>query len=249
MSRQPTLLDIPSATSSPESAFGATPSGSRDGRTTGPSGPAAPPVSPLARREGERVFPTPVISGPSGTGLFENADLSQLLASRLQAKLASSGSTLFRLTWKRRVTPSGRLIFALQASVPRTSGSGCTGWPTPTANSSTGPGTLGRDGGMNLQTAAELTGWPTPAARDWKGVPDTPPTHNSRPLNEVAALVRSPGRADGGTLNGSAAGMEKRGLLNPAHSRWLMGLPPVWDDCAVMAMRSLRRKPRRLSKR
>ena len=219
MSRQPTLLDIPSATSSPESAFGATPSGSQDGRTTGPSGPAAPPVSPLARREGERVFPTPVISGPSGTGLFENADLSQLLASRLQAKLASSGSTLFRLTWKRRVTPSGRLIFALQASVPRTSGSGCTGWPTPTANSSTGPGTSGRDGGMNLQTAAELAVRPTP------------------------------GPADGEKSNGSAAGMEKRGLLNPAHSRWLMGLPPVWDDCAVMAMRSLRRKPQRLSKR
>ena len=75
MSHRPTLWDTVSTTSSPESACGATPSGSRDGRTTGPSGPAAPPVSPLARRERERVSPTFVISGPSGTALSENADL------------------------------------------------------------------------------------------------------------------------------------------------------------------------------
>ncbi len=52
--------------------------------------------------------------------------------------------------------------YAQRASVRRTSESGPTGWPTPTASSVTGTGTSGRMGGMNIQTAVTLTGWPTP---------------------------------------------------------------------------------------
>jgi hypothetical protein len=66
--------------------------------------------------------------------------------------MASVGSTLFTLTWNDAVTPSGRRICALRASARRTSGSGCTSWPTPTL-----PTVAGR---AKWATAP----WPTPLA-------------------------------------------------------------------------------------
>lgn len=94
--------------------------------------------------------------------------LQSSLENRLQANLRNLGSTLYTLTWKRWTTPSGVSRSRLRASALRTSGTASTGWPTSTANSWAGAGASGRDGGLNIQTAAALAGWTTPTTRDWK---------------------------------------------------------------------------------
>ena len=164
MSRRMILPGLPSAIFSRASEPGHTPCAAPDGRTTAPSGRGAVPVSLSAPRAREKGLLTSGICGPRSSALSGSAALSQSLANRLRQKTVLHGSTLYRLTWKARVTPAGRSIPALRASALRTSGRGSTGWPTPMGNNSTGVGSQKREGGLNLQTAAELSGWPTPQA-------------------------------------------------------------------------------------
>jgi len=138
MSMRATFEDTGSATSSPESVDGPMPYDWQVGQMMFPCGPEVVRVNRSARRENGEDSQTTGMCGLNGGGSSGNAGLSRSLASRLRAVAGLLGSTLFRQTWKMRVTPSGRVIYALRASARRTSGSGCGSLPTPTALS---PGT------------------------------------------------------------------------------------------------------------
>ena len=163
-----TLQATPSATSSPVSVAGHTHSTLQDGLKTDPSGQEAALASLSPRQAEEQGLLTSGTSGRTGSTSSSSASLQSFLESRLQARTVSGGSTLYKLTWKRRDTPAQRQICALRASVPRTSGkgSGLWGWPTPTTAQG-GPEVTqkrpsGHRGTANPAGVAQLAGWPTP---------------------------------------------------------------------------------------
>jgi hypothetical protein len=247
-SPQLTFADLPSVISSLESEDGQRLSAWWVGRPLSPSGQDLHPVSPSAQLENSGGPRTSGTSGPSSSGSSASAALQSSLESRLRANLDVNGSPEFVLVWKQWTMLSGHPICALRARARLKSDSGFSGWPTPTVSIHGSPETpearklRGFNPGVTIMDA--LAGWVTPSARDWKDTPGMStvginPDGSSRSRQDQ--LPRQAAMSIGTSSTSSTSPMEKRGALNPALCRWLMGFPPAWDASAVTAMPSSRK--------
>lgn len=134
MLNQMTFEDSLNVISSPASVDGVMPLNSLAGPKIEKSGLVAVPANLSPRQAKELGLLTSGICGRHSIGSFESVSLRQSLENKLRVKLAQLGSMLFRLTWKTKAMPSGRLYSQLVASGHRISDKEHGSWPTTSAS-------------------------------------------------------------------------------------------------------------------
>ncbi len=129
---------------------------------------------------------------------------------------------------------SGRLLFQLAPSMPRTDGTGCSLWPTATTQETEHPDAeltdtgrrASKDGNTShsLGLADAVRMWPTP--RDGKTTDENEDSWRER--NERGEVSTPPL-----TLAVKIGAPEQSGSLNPTWVEWLMGFPLGWTDLSA----------------
>jgi len=176
-----TSIDTIRSTPSRALASGPALCGTSDTGTQITSGPDHVLANLSPRQAKEAGLLTSGTYGPPSSISSRSAALQSCMANKLRARMGFAGSILFRLTWKERITPSGRPICALRASrwpqAKRKSGNRLSnGYEGPFSLvliPSSPPSYVIMPNGLTerlvsaLRTSANgCAGWPTPQARD-----------------------------------------------------------------------------------